>query len=261
MSENTEQTSSSLIAIVTGGAKGIGLAVSAALADRGFHVVITGRDERAIDAASRQVRQHNLAARVLGLAMDVTKTASVNATFQEVQNRLGNASVLVNCAGIIARGPAVELADDEWDGVLNTDLTGVFRCCRAAFAGMADLGGGSIVNVGSIAGTIGLTGRVAYTTSKAGLAGLTRTLALEWAVSGIRVNTVAPGWTRTEMVAHGIETGQLDEGKLCRRIPQGRLAQPSEIANAIVFLASREASYITGQTLIVDGGVTINGDS
>lgn len=119
--------------------------------------------------------------------------------------------------------------------------------------------GAAVVNVGSVGGHVGLAGRAAYTASKAGLEGLTRTLALEWAPYGIRVNTVAPGWTRTEMVTNGISTGDIDESKLTGRIPLGRLANPDEIASAALFLGSSMASYITGQSLIVDGGVTANG--
>ncbi|PYE11849.1 NAD(P)-dependent dehydrogenase (short-subunit alcohol dehydrogenase family) [Williamsia limnetica] len=193
------------------------------------------------------------------MEMDVTDSQSIDNIFQQVRNRLGPVSVLVNNAGIIARGPAKDLSEDEWRRVLETDLTGVFLCSKAAFSHMSNLGGGSIINVGSIAGFVGLAGRLAYTTAKAGLSGFTRTLALEWAKDGIRVNTVAPGWTRTEMVVKGLQAGLLDENVLVERIPQKRLADPSEIASAVRFFASPESSYVTGQTLIVDGGFTING--
>ena len=144
---------------------------------------------------------------------------------------------------------------------METDLSGVFRCSRAAFPLFESLGHGVIVNVASIAASVGISGRVAYTASKAGVGGLTRTLALEWAQHGIRVNTVAPGWTRTAMVDAGIASGQLDGDALAARIPLGRLARPQEIADAVAYLASPQASYITGQTLVVDGGITINGDA
>lgn len=247
------------VVLITGGAKGIGLATAQAFTDMGWNVVICGRDRAALQSAAESLRRRTSNASVIAMEMDVTDSQSIDNIFQQVRNRLGPVSVLVNNAGIIARGPAKDLSEDEWRRVLETDLTGVFLCSKAAFSHMSNLGGGSIINVGSIAGFVGLAGRLAYTTAKAGLSGFTRTLALEWAKDGIRVNTVAPGWTRTEMVVKGLQAGLLDENVLAERIPQKRLADPSEIASAVRFFASPESSYVTGQTLIVDGGFTING--
>jgi NAD(P)-dependent dehydrogenase (short-subunit alcohol dehydrogenase family) len=144
---------------------------------------------------------------------------------------------------------------------MDTDLSGVFRCSQAAFADLEKAKGATIVNVGSIAGSVGIAGRAGYTAAKAGLEGLTRTLGLEWADRDIRVNAVAPGWTRTEMVAGGIKDGRLSEAALTSRIPQKRLAEPHEIATVVKFLMSADSSYITGQTITVDGGITINGNT
>jgi NAD(P)-dependent dehydrogenase (short-subunit alcohol dehydrogenase family) len=249
------------VAVVTGGAKGIGLAISTELAARGYDVAMAGRDLDAITQAQALICAAHPDAQLAGVALDVTHPKSVASAFASVRDQLGPATVLVNNAGIIARDPAESLDDEAWTQVMETDLTGAFRCARAAFTGMRDAGGGAVVNVASIAATVGISGRVAYTASKAGVEGLTRTLALEWARHGIRVNTVSPGWTRTAMVAQGIASGRLDEQRLIARIPQQRLAEPAEIAKVVAFMASPDASYITGQTVIVDGGVTINGDA
>lgn len=247
-------------AVITGGAKGIGRAISFALARRGHHVVVTGRDEAALAAAVKDIGTEVPGARATAVPLDVTSTGSVRRAFAAVRE-LTSLSVLVNNAGVITRQRAEELPDDEWSRVIETDLGGVFRCSRAALPLLEEQGGGAIVNVASIAASVGISGRVAYTASKAGVEGLTRTLALEWAARGIRVNTVAPGWTRTEMVDSGIKTGGLDGDALAARIPMGRLAHPDEIADAVSYLASPQAGYITGQTLVVDGGITINGNA
>lgn len=248
------------LAIVTGGAKGIGRAISEVLLTRGYDVVMTGRDHEALLQSQELLTRAHPGTRAAGLTMDVRRSEAVESAFEAAVEFGGTPSLLVNCAGVIARGPAVEVPEAEWQNVVDTDLTGAFRCCQA-FLRRIGTTSGAIVNVASIASYVGISGRVAYTSSKAGLMGLTRTLALEWARHGVRINTVAPGWTATEMVMKGIADGKLDEEKLCGRIPMGRLAAPSEIAAVVAFLASDDASYITGQTIIVDGGIVINGDA
>jgi NAD(P)-dependent dehydrogenase (short-subunit alcohol dehydrogenase family) len=246
-------------ALVTGGAKGIGLAISQELVAFGWNVVVTGRDAAAIDTAVAGLASGP--GKAIGRVMDVRDRTSIDAVIADTRNELGSLDSLINCAGVIIRNESEVLSEADWETVIDTDLSGVFKCSQAAFADLEKAKGATIVNVGSIAGSVGIAGRAGYTAAKAGLEGLTRTLGLEWADRDIRVNAVAPGWTRTEMVAGGIKDGRLSEAALTSRIPQKRLAEPSEIAKVVLFLMSSDSSYITGQTITVDGGITINGNT
>jgi NAD(P)-dependent dehydrogenase (short-subunit alcohol dehydrogenase family) len=246
-------------ALVTGGAKGIGLAISQELVALGWNVVVTGRDAAAIDTAVAGLASGP--GKAIGRVMDVRDRTSIDAIIADTRNEFGSLNSLINCAGVIIRNESEVLSEADWETVIDTDLSGVFKCSQAAFADLEKAKGATIVNVGSIAGSVGIAGRAGYTAAKAGLEGLTRTLGLEWADRDIRVNAVAPGWTRTEMVAGGIKDGRLSEAALTERIPQKRLAEPSEIAKVVLFLMSSDSSYITGQTITVDGGITINGNT
>jgi NAD(P)-dependent dehydrogenase (short-subunit alcohol dehydrogenase family) len=246
-------------ALVTGGAKGIGLAISQELVALGWNVVVTGRDAPAIDTAVAGLASGP--GKAIGRVMDVRDRTSIDAVIADTRSEFGSLDSLINCAGVIIRNESEVLSEADWETVIDTDLSGVFKCSQAAFADLEKAKGATIVNVGSIAGSVGIAGRAGYTAAKAGLEGLTRTLGLEWADRDIRVNAVAPGWTRTEMVAGGIKDGRLSEAALTSRIPQKRLAEPSEIAKVVLFLMSSDSSYITGQTITVDGGITINGNT
>ena len=246
-------------ALITGGAKGIGLAISQELINDGWNVVITGRDATAIGSAVSGLNSGP--GKAVGKVMDVRDRASIDAVFAEIRTEFDSLDSLINCAGVIIRDESESLSEQDWNTVIDTDLSGVFKCSQAAYADLVKSPGATIVNVGSIAGSVGIAGRAGYTAAKAGLEGLTRTLGLEWADRDIRVNAVAPGWTRTEMVAGGIKDGRLSEAALTARIPQQRLAEPSEIAKVVKFLMSADSSYITGQTIVVDGGITINGNT
>jgi len=246
-------------ALVTGGAKGIGLAISQELVALGWNVVVTGRDAAAIDTAVAGLASGP--GKVIGRVMDVRDRTSIDAVIADTRSEFGSLDSLINCAGVIIRNESEVLSEADWETVIDTDLSGVFKCSQAAFTDLEKAKGATIVNVGSIAGSVGIAGRAGYTAAKAGLEGLTRTLGLEWADRDIRVNAVAPGWTRTEMVAGGIKDGRLSEAALTSRIPQKRLAEPSEIAKVVLFLMSSDSSYITGQTITVDGGITINGNT
>jgi NAD(P)-dependent dehydrogenase (short-subunit alcohol dehydrogenase family) len=246
-------------ALVTGGAKGIGLAISQELVALGWNVVVTGRDAAAIDTAVAGLASGP--GKAIGRVMDVRDRTSIDSVIADTRSEFGSLDSLINCAGVIIRNESEVLSEADWETVIDTDLSGVFKCSQAAFTDLEKAKGATIVNVGSIAGSVGIAGRAGYTAAKAGLEGLTRTLGLEWADRDIRVNAVAPGWTRTEMVAGGIKDGRLSEAALTSRIPQKRLAEPSEIAKVVSFLMSSDSSYITGQTITVDGGITINGNT
>ena len=245
------------IAIVTGAGKGIGEAIARALAEAGARVAVTSRladDGERVAAA--------LGSEHLGLGLDVRSTASVEEAIAAVVETLGTPTVLVNNAGVNRLARSETYTDDDWDLVLDVNLTGVFRCCRAAGARMLAAGRGSIVNVSSIVGaSVGMPWRSAYSASKAGVVGLTRGLAVEWAGRGVRVNALLPGPVRTPMVAGAIEDGLVDERGVIDHTPAGRFGLPDDVAQAAVLLASPQAAFVTGQAIAVDGGYAIFGAS
>jgi NAD(P)-dependent dehydrogenase (short-subunit alcohol dehydrogenase family) len=225
------------VALVTGGASGIGAATVALLRERGSTVVTA--DVQAGDGVEK---------------LDVTDGAAVDRFVASVVEQHGQLDVAVNAAGVA--GVWTNLVDDdpaEWDRTIAVNLTGVYRCVRAELAAMLAAGRGSIVNVASAGGAMGIPGLAAYAASKHGVIGLTRSAALEVARTGVRVNAVMPGSTRTPMLAASMGSDEAME-KMARTSPNGRLADPAEIAQAIVWLASDEASYVTGEALAVDGG-------
>ncbi len=241
------------IAIVTGGAKGIGWATVQALLQTGAIPVLFDRDAEALAAAhetlSRQSAEHMVE------HLDITLEAAVDAAFAKVAARYGRVDLLVNNAGIALRRPTVEMSSADWQAVLDVNLTAVFLCCRAAARLMIPARRGAIVNVASIMGLSGggLYPNLSYQSTKGAIVNLTRALAVEWAGHGIRVNSVAPTWVRTEFTRGLFENPELLQ-RILDMTPMRCLAEPADVADAIVFLASDRARLITGHTLPVDGG-------
>jgi NAD(P)-dependent dehydrogenase (short-subunit alcohol dehydrogenase family) len=247
---------SARVALVTGAADGIGWATARAFATADYLVVLADlRAEAASARAAELDGQH------FGLGCDVAAEGDVVRLLTAIRERCGHLDAVVNNAGIGSpHVPTVDQRADEFERVLRVHLSGTFLISREAYKLMAPLGG-AIVNISSIAGVAGLPRRNAYGAAKAGIAAMTRSMACEWAASGVRVNAVAPGYVETALVRKLADEGSVDESRLRRRIPMGRLAQPEEIAAAILFLCSPAASYVTGAVLSVDGGWTAFADA
>jgi 2-deoxy-D-gluconate 3-dehydrogenase len=242
------------VAVVTGGGNGIGRATVIALAQAGARVVVVDRDEAAASILAEEIGAGGGSA--WPLAADVSREEEIEALFAEVAQRESRLDILVNNAGFALRKPAIDLALADWDAVVEVNMTGVFLCARAAARHMIAAGsGGAIVNTSSIMGLSGggLYPNISYQTTKGAVVNMTRALAVEWAPHGIRVNAVAPTYVRTQFIAPILAQPELVE-RIEAMTPLRRLAEPEEVAAAIIFLASPAAAMITGHTLPVDGG-------
>jgi NAD(P)-dependent dehydrogenase (short-subunit alcohol dehydrogenase family) len=235
------------LAVVTGGASGIGESCAELLAERGFRVVVADRDaDRASDVASRIGG--------MAFAVDVADTASIETLAKRVETECGPAEVLVTSAGITQRPlPPEELSVHDWDSVMAIDLRGTYLCCRSFGAAMARRSGGSIVTIASVAGSRSMPLH-SYAPAKAAVIQMSRCLATEWGPSGVRVNSVSPGYTLTPLVRNLITDGQRDPSALIATAAMGRMVEPREVAEAVVFLASDRSSAITGVDIPVDAG-------
>ncbi|MDX0423087.1 SDR family oxidoreductase [Sinorhizobium medicae] len=242
-------------AVVTGAARGIGRAIAERLAVAGAHVVVADRDEAEGNMAVASIE----AAGGKGAfsSLDVTDPGAVARAVDTIYDEYGPVDVLVNNAGIVRNAPALEMSLDDWKTVIDIDLGGIFHCAQAFGRRMVAAGRGSMVNISSICGevTVYPQPQVSYNAAKAGVNLLTKSLAVEWAKSGVRVNAVAPGYVGTELTLRGRSNPEWF-GTWMQMTPMGRLGEPREIANAVLFLAADASSYITGTVLTIDGGYT-----
>jgi NAD(P)-dependent dehydrogenase (short-subunit alcohol dehydrogenase family) len=242
------------VALVTGGRRGMGKADAIALAKQGAKVVVTDISEGDCSEVGAEI--NTLGGESICMKMDVANESEVNEVFDKVIEKYGRLDILVNNAGIYQPKPALELSEDDWEKMIHVNLKGQFICAKRAAKEMIKNKWGRIINISSIASGqvgIGIAGGAHYTASKGGILALTETLAIELAGYGINVNAIAPGAIDTPMISDAGLSGDSLQG-LLSTIPLKRMGTPEEIASAVVFLASEEASYITGATLYVDGG-------
>jgi NAD(P)-dependent dehydrogenase (short-subunit alcohol dehydrogenase family) len=243
-------------AVVIGGTSGIGLALSKGLAQAGANVIPTGRREEPVKSAAAEVVA--LGRRSLAQTADVTDNGSLERLLQAVCAEFGSVQILVNCAGRIKRMPTLEFPEAEWNAIMETNLNGTLRACRVFGRHMIEKRYGRIINVGSLSSFVGLFEVAAYGASKSAVASLTKSLAVEWATSGVCVNALVPGVLRTDLNAallDGTERGK----EFLMRTPMRRFGKPQELEGAAVFLASDAASFVTGHLLVVDGGILASG--
>jgi len=237
------------VCIVTGGGRGIGRGMAEGLYRHGATVVLTGRTLSVLEEAAAAMGD-----RAYGIACDVSKEAEVLALRDAVVARSGKIDVLVNNAGVNPIFKTIERTSlEEWQNIIDVNLTGIFLCCK--YLGGAIGEGGSVINVSSVAGHAGLPRSVPYCGSKGGVEMMTKALALDWAKKGVRVNTLAPGWVDTDLT-HGLLEHDVHGKRLLDRTPLGRFARPIDMAGGVVFLASDASAFMTGQSLVIDGGWT-----
>mgnify|MGYP003348711887 CR=1 FL=1 len=242
------------VALVTGGTRGLGYHMSMALADVGANIAIAGRSLEPAQEAAKALTAET-GRRTAAFAADVTRQADVQKLVADVEQTLGPVDILVNSAGINIRGNADQLTEDEWDTVIDINLKGTFLCSRAVGPGMVKRGWGRVINMGSILSVIAIPGRAAYASAKAGVANLTRVLALEWAGTGVTANAICPGPFGTDM-NKTLLNDPVKYADFIRQLPIGRFGELHELSGLVVYLASDASSFMTGSSVFIDGGWT-----
>lgn len=235
------------VALVTGASRGIGKAIAELLVERGATVIGTATSENGAQSIDAYLGDNGK-----GLSLNVTDPASIDAVLKNIADEFGGVDILVNNAGITRDNLLMRMKDDEWTDILDTNLTSIFRMSKAVLRGMMKKRHGRIINIGSVVGTMGNAGQANYAAAKAGVIGFTKSMAREVASRGVTVNTVAPGFIETDMTK---ALNDEQRSATLAQVPAGRLGDPREIASAVVFLASAEAGYMTGETLHVNGGM------